>query len=77
MSCVSSRTLSRMFVKELGMTFSDWRIRLKLLEAIKYLEEKRSIKEIALSLGCGNPSSFIHVFKKFFKKTPRDYIVIK
>ena len=39
-SNISSRTLSRLFIKELGMNYSDWSIRLKLLEAIKRLGEK-------------------------------------
>ncbi|MEP6932301.1 MAG: helix-turn-helix transcriptional regulator [Flavobacterium sp.] len=74
-SCMSSRTLSRLFIKELGMNFSDWRIRLKLLEAIKRLGEKKSIKEIAFDLGYENTSAFIFMFKKNLGKTPSNYIL--
>ncbi|NJB82219.1 AraC family transcriptional regulator [Wenyingzhuangia aestuarii] len=73
-SSVSSRTLSRLFVKELGMNYSDWCIRLKLIEAIKRLGEKQSVKEIALDLGYENTSAFIYMFKKNLGKTPSNYI---
>ncbi|MCW2118861.1 AraC family transcriptional regulator [Flavobacterium sp. 7A] len=74
LACVSSRTLSRIFIKELGMNFSDWCIRLKVLEAIKMLGEKQSVKEIALDLGYENTSAFIHMFKKNTGKTPATFI---
>lgn len=73
--CVSSKTLSRLFIKELGMPFGDWKIRFKLLEAIKQLGEKKSITEIALNLGYENPSSFITTFKKHLGKTPSNYVL--
>lgn len=74
-SCVSSRTLSRLFHKELGMGFGDWKMRLKLMEAVKQLGEKKSVKEIAFELGYENVSSFIVTFKKHFGKTPTNYPV--
>ncbi|KAF2328209.1 AraC family transcriptional regulator [Flavobacterium daemonense] len=75
LSFMSSRTLSRLFIKELGMNFSDWRARLKLIEAIKRLGEKQSIKEIALDLGYETASAFIFMFKKHLGKTPSNYIL--
>lgn len=74
LACMSSRTLSRLFIKELGMNFSDWRIRLKLLEAIKRLGEKQPIKEIAFDLGYETTSAFIYMFKKNLGTTPSNYI---
>lgn len=73
-SCVSPRTLTRLFSKELGMSFGDWKMRLKLLEAIKQLGEGKSVKEIAFELGYENVSSFIATFKKHFGKTPNTYL---
>ncbi|WP_405604241.1 AraC family transcriptional regulator [Polaribacter sp. Asnod1-A03] len=72
---VSPRTLSRLFNKELGMSFGDWKIRLKLMEAVKQLGEKKSVKEIAFNLGYENVSSFIVTFKKHFGKTPTNYLM--
>lgn len=70
---VSPRTLSRLFNKELGMSFGDWRIKMKLMEAIKQLEEGKSVKEISFNLGYENVSSFISTFKKHLGKTPTNY----
>lgn len=75
LSSMSNRTLSRLFIKELGMNYSDWRTRLKLLEAIKRLGEKQSIKEIAFDLGYETTSAFIFMFKKNLGKTPSNYIL--
>lgn len=72
-SSVSPRTLSRLFNKELGMSFGDWKMRLKLMEAVKQLGKKKSVKEIAIDLGYENVSSFITTFKKHFGKTPTNY----
>ena len=62
--------LSRLFHKELGMGFGDWKMRLKLMEAVKQLGEKKSVKEISFELGHENVSSFIIIatFKKIFWK---------
>ncbi|MFI0430683.1 AraC family transcriptional regulator [Mariniflexile sp. HMF6888] len=74
-SFVSPRTLSRLFNKELGMSFGDWKMRLKLMEAVKQLGENKSVKEIAFDLGYENVSSFIVTFKKNFGKTPTNYLM--
>ncbi len=73
-SSVSPRTLSRLFNKELGMSFGDWKMRLKLMEAVKQLGEKKTVKEIAFGLGYENVSSFTAAFKKHFGKTPTNYL---
>ncbi|UNY99907.1 helix-turn-helix transcriptional regulator [Zhouia spongiae] len=75
MAFISPRTLSRLFHKELGMSFGDWKMRLKLMEAIRLLGENKSVKEIAFELGYENVSSFIAVFKKHLGKTPANYLV--
>lgn len=72
---VSTRTLSRLFLKEVGMSFGDWKMRLKLLESVKLLAEKKSVKEVAILLGYEDTSSFIVAFKKYFGKTPANYLV--
>ncbi|MBC9797494.1 AraC family transcriptional regulator [Sinomicrobium weinanense] len=67
---VSTRTLSRLFIRELGMSFGEWRTRLKILEAIKQLNEQRPVKEIGYDLGYENPSTFIHMFRKYTGQSP-------
>ncbi|MGV3503548.1 MAG: AraC family transcriptional regulator [Adhaeribacter sp.] len=72
--CVSPRTLSRLFINKVGMNFGDWRMRLKLLEAIKQLSEHKPVKEIAFGLGYENTSAFIYTFKKHFGQTPMKFL---
>jgi len=64
------RTLARMFVRETGMTFGAWRQQLRLLEAVKRLEQGESVSSIYLDLGYQSLSAFIEMFRKTLGKTP-------
>lgn len=68
--CTTPRTLSRLFVKELGMTFSNWQKQWKLMSALEKLEQGQSITQIAYDLGYSSPSAFIHMFSSTFGITP-------
>ncbi|WP_417618650.1 AraC family transcriptional regulator [Oceanisphaera sp.] len=70
---VSERTLARHFIKELGMSFGEWRQRLRFLTAIEALEQGRAIKEVALDLGYSNSSAFITMFTRHAGCTPEQY----
>ena len=74
LACTSSRTLSRLFVKELGLTFSDWRKQLRLIAAIELLEKGVPIAQISFDLGYGSPSSFIQMFSSALGTTPSKYL---
>ncbi len=54
---VSERTLARQFIRETGISFGEWRQRLRFLAAIEQLETRQSIKEIAFYLGYSSPSA--------------------
>jgi len=69
----SERTLSRLFTKELGMSFPLWRQHLRLVYSLNLLETKLSVQEISFKVGYGADSSFICAFKKLFKQTPQQY----
>jgi len=69
----SERTLSRLFTKELGMTFPLWRQHLRLVSSLNLLETNISIQELAFAVGYNTDSSFIYAFKAFFKQTPQQY----
>ncbi|MFM2126428.1 MAG: hypothetical protein RL328_2879 [Acidobacteriota bacterium] len=58
----SSRTLARLFPKETGMTFRQWRTRLLLVESIDRLARGASVTEVAVDLGY-SPSSFAYMFR--------------
>lgn len=70
----SSRTLSRRFKIETGMTYSDWRQRLNIQIAIKHIVLGDSISDIAKMLGYESSSAFIYMFKKQIGTTPNHYL---
>ena len=70
---VSERTLARQFVRELGMSFGEWRQRLRYLAAIEALETSRSVQEIAFDLGYSSGSAFIAMFARQAGCTPEQY----
>jgi AraC-like DNA-binding protein len=70
----SARTLSRLFKKETGLNYSEWRQRLNIQIAISQLSLGKSITSTSLHLGYESPSSFIHMFKTKTGKTPSFYM---
>jgi AraC-like DNA-binding protein len=69
----SPRTLSRRFVAETGMTFRQWQRQARLLAALVRLAQREPVTAVALDLGYGSPSAFIHAFRRALGKTPRAY----
>lgn len=69
----SSRTLSRLFKVETGMTFSQWRQRLKVQLAITKMGQGHSIANIAAELGYESPSAFSYMFKENTGVSPSVY----
>lgn len=66
----TERTLSRRFHQALGMSFNDWRQRLKVLAALAMLEEGHAVQDISKRLGYGNTSAFIAMFRKAVGTSP-------
>lgn len=69
----SEKTLSRRCQQALGMSFREWKIRLRFLRAITLLKTPMGIQEIAFQLGYSNPSAFIFMFNKISGSTPNKY----
>ena len=69
----SSRTLSRLFRNELGMTFYEWRTQLRVHHALVLLAEGRDTTQTAYACGWANPSSFIAAFTSIMGTTPGRY----
>jgi len=69
---VSTRTLSRQFVKETGMGFRQWRQRLRLLAALPMLENGHRVTDVALAAGYETLSAFSAAFKAQFGSTPAE-----
>lgn len=70
----SSRTLSRLFVRETGLTFGAWRKRLLLQEAIDRLGKGQNVTCVALDLGYQSLSAFIEMFRQSLGSTPGHYL---
>lgn len=69
----STRTLSRLFQDETGMSFHHWRQQARLLAALPRLADGESITNVALDLGYQTPSAFITMFKSVLGVTPGAY----
>lgn len=66
----TERTLSRHCQRDLGMSFAEWRQRMKLVAALARLEEGASVGAVARDLGYGNASAFIAMFHRLTGTTP-------
>ena len=68
------RTLERLFRNETGLSFRQWRNRLRLLGAIDALNRGESSTAIAFSLGWHSPSAFVAAFREQFGTTPQRFL---
>ena len=70
----SRQYISTILHKELGITFSEYLVRLRLEEAVRLLlTTDKSITEIAESSGFPNLKSFNQAFRAKYQTTPKDY----
>ncbi|HMN13973.1 MAG TPA: helix-turn-helix transcriptional regulator, partial [Bellilinea sp.] len=65
-----SRTLSRLFLTQTGLTFGKWRERARVLATLKGLSEGRTVTELAYELSYQSQSAFIDMFKRTTGQTP-------
>ena len=70
---MTERTLARYSQKELGMTLHEWRQRLKVMQALNWLNQQRSIEHIAFDLGYASASAFIQMFKRWMGMSPDQF----
>lgn len=66
----SSKTLSRLFIKETGMTFQVWRRHLRLLLSHELLYKEYSITEVAHAVGFASSSALAEAHRKTFGFPP-------
>lgn len=70
---ISSRSISRHFSRETGMTFAQWRQTASLLMARKRLAQGENVQHVSQSVGYENVSAFIASFKKVYGLTPAQF----
>jgi len=71
---LSERTMSRIFIHDIGMSWSDWKRQLLVTLALQRMANGSSVQTVALSLGYESASSFIAMFKRTLGKPPGQYL---
>ncbi len=66
----STRTLVRLFPRETGMSFREWRQQCRLLRAVELLNRGERVTQVALEIGYDNTSAFISMFRRCLGTTP-------
>lgn len=69
----SGRTLTRRFQSELGMSFREWKRRLRLFKSMELLGAGMSVTATALELGYGSPSAFSFMFAREMGYSPKTH----
>lgn len=66
----SARNLSRLFRREAGMSFADWRTRARLRLAVELLAAEHSVGVVAHRVGYSSVSAFVQAFRRELGVTP-------
>jgi AraC-like DNA-binding protein len=70
---ITEKTLTRLFLRDTGLTFRAWRQRLRLLGALTPLEKGERVTDVALACGYDSTSAFIAAFRQQFGETPGEF----
>lgn len=63
---MSRRTMTRMFRSQTGISFGDWRRRLRLLSAAAQISDGAPLQKVAASLGYSNVAAFRSMARRHF-----------
>ena len=67
---ITERTLLRHCQQHLGMSFNDWRQRLRVVSALGMLDAGLPVQDVARRLGYSTPSAFIAMFQRLTGESP-------
>jgi AraC-like DNA-binding protein len=67
----SRRTLARLFRNETGLSFAEWRARLRAIDGLARLSSGASVASTAASVGYASPSAFSAMLRRTFGAPPR------
>lgn len=70
---VTTKTVHRLFLKETGMTFVQWREQARLLFALRRLAAGEKIIDVAFDCGYASQSAFTAMFRRHFGKPPSEF----
>jgi AraC-like DNA-binding protein len=66
----SARTLARGFMRETGLTYTQWRTQCRLFVAHTQLAEGVSVTEVAHRVGYASDSAFIAMYRRLYGEPP-------
>lgn len=72
-SGVTARTVHRLFVRETGMTFAQWRDQARLIFALRRLAQGERVIDVAFDCGYASQSAFAAMFRRHFGKPPSEF----
>jgi len=67
---VATKTIHRLFAKETGMSFAQWRQQARLLFALRRIASGKRIIDVAYDCGYASQSAFTAMFRKHFGIPP-------
>ncbi|NIE65868.1 helix-turn-helix transcriptional regulator [Burkholderia sp. Ax-1719] len=73
-SGASVRTIARLFRQQTGMTFAQWRERLRLEDALAKLSVGHAPGDVAQALGYADVRTFTVMFRRAFGSTPQQFL---
>ena len=73
----SDRTLTRLFERELGMSFVQWRQQVRLAHAAPLIARGVPLSQVAAELGYASQSAFSAMFKKTFGNSPSAFFELR
>jgi AraC-like DNA-binding protein len=69
----SGRTLARVIERETGMSFTEWRTRVRVAHAAQRLLSGERVARVATEVGYASSSAFVAAFRRVVGVTPRTY----
>jgi len=69
----SARTLARLFLADTGLTFGQWRTRLRLQAALPLLADGMAVNRVAGRVGYATASAFVAAFRRAVGVSPGAY----
>lgn len=70
---VTAKTLQRMFMRETGCSFAQWRRQARLFHSLEMLAKGEKILSVAYENGYASQSAFTAMFRKHFGMTPSTF----
>ncbi|PHM65975.1 putative transcriptional regulator [Xenorhabdus stockiae] len=70
----SEKTITRIFKRETGMNYQQWRQQWRLVKAIELLAQGKTLSYVAQELGFTSDSAFVTFFRKIMGRPPREYM---